>query len=101
LGISPDVPIEVVAVSNGHGDRPPYIAFENVSKSFGSLDVLNDISFYVMPGETLCILGRSGVGKSVSLQNIMGFLKPDAGRILVAGEDITDYSEEQLQAVRH
>jgi phospholipid/cholesterol/gamma-HCH transport system ATP-binding protein len=101
LGISPDVPIEVVAESNGHGDRPPYIAFENVSKSFGSLDVLKDISFYVMPGETLCILGRSGVGKSVSLQNIMGFLKPDAGRILVAGEDITDYSEEQMQAVRH
>jgi phospholipid/cholesterol/gamma-HCH transport system ATP-binding protein len=41
------------------------------------------------------------VGKSVSLQNIMGFLKPDAGRILVAGEDITDFTEEQMQAVRH
>ncbi len=62
--------------------------------------MLKDISFYVMPGETLCILGRSGVGKSVSLQTIMGFLKPDAGRILVAGEDITDFTEEQMQAVR-
>ncbi len=100
MSFPPDVPIEVKAESNGHGDRQPYIAFENVSKSFGSLDVLKDISFYVLPGETLCILGRSGVGKSVSLQTIMGFLKPDTGRILIAGENITEYSEEQMQAVR-
>lgn len=100
MSYPPDVPIEVKAESNGHGDRQPYIAFENVSKSFGSLDVLKDISFYVLPGETLCILGRSGVGKSVSLQTIMGFLKPDTGRILIAGENITEYSEEQMQAVR-
>ena len=100
MSFPPGVPIEVKAESNGHGDRQPYIAFENVSKSFGSLDVLKDISFYVLPGETLCILGRSGVGKSVSLQTIMGFLKPDAGRILVAGENITEYTEEQMQAVR-
>lgn len=100
MSYPPEVPIEVRDEPNGHGDRQPYLAFENVSKSFGSLDVLKDISFYVMPGETLCILGRSGVGKSVSLQHIMGFLKPDAGRILVAGDDITHYSEEQMQAVR-
>lgn len=62
--------------------------------------VLDDVSFYVNPGETLCILGRSGVGKSVSLQQIMGFLKPDSGRILVAGENIAAMSEDQLQSVR-
>jgi phospholipid/cholesterol/gamma-HCH transport system ATP-binding protein len=62
--------------------------------------VLDDVSFFVNPGETLCILGRSGVGKSVSLQQIMGFLKPDSGRILVAGEDITSFDEEHMQAVR-
>ncbi len=62
--------------------------------------MLDDVSFFVNPGETLCILGRSGVGKSVSLQNVMGFLKPDSGKILVAGEDITGFNEEQLQAVR-
>jgi phospholipid/cholesterol/gamma-HCH transport system ATP-binding protein len=101
VGNSPDVPIEVKAESNGHADRQPYIAFENVSKSFGSLHVLKDINFHVMPGETLCILGRSGVGKSVSLQLIMGFLRPDSGRILVAGEDITQFTEEQMQVVRH
>ncbi len=78
----------------------PYIAFEHVSKSFGSLKVLDDVSFFVLPGETLCILGRSGVGKSVSLQQIMGFLKPDNGSILVAGENISGFTEEQMQVVR-
>jgi phospholipid/cholesterol/gamma-HCH transport system ATP-binding protein len=78
----------------------PYIQFEHVSKAFGDNVVLNDVSFDVMAGETVCILGRSGVGKSVSLHNIMGFLKPDTGRIIVAGEDITDYTEEQLEHIR-
>jgi len=62
--------------------------------------VLDDVSFFVNPGETLCILGRSGVGKSVALQHIMGFLKPDSGRIMVAGEDITGFDEKQLQTIR-
>jgi len=78
----------------------PYIQFKDVSKAFGDNVVLNDVSFDVMPGETVCILGRSGVGKSVSLHHIMGFLKPDAGRVIVAGEDITDYTEEQLERIR-
>jgi phospholipid/cholesterol/gamma-HCH transport system ATP-binding protein len=78
----------------------PYIVFDHVSKSFGDLHVLDDVSFEVMAGETLCILGRSGVGKSVSLQQIMGFLKPDIGRILVAGEDITRFSDQQMGEVR-
>src|SRR2546430_11082128 len=78
----------------------PYIEFNDVSKAFGEKRVLDHVSFDVMPAETVCILGRSGVGKSVSLHHIMGFLKPDAGRIIVAGEDITDYTEEQLQGIR-
>ena len=77
-----------------------YISFEKVSKSFGSFDVLKDVSFCVNPGETLCILGRSGVGKSVSLQMLLGFLKPDSGKIMVAGEDIAGFKESQLQAIR-
>jgi len=87
---------------NGHHDpaKQPYIAFEHVSKAFGSQVVLDDVSFFVLPGEVLCILGRSGVGKSVSLQNIVGFLKPDAGRILVAGEDITGFTDKQMQLIR-
>lgn len=94
-------PTETIEPRNGNQPQvQPYIAFEHVSKSFGDLHVLDDVSFFVGPGETLCILGRSGVGKSVSLQQIMGFLKPDAGAILVAGEDIVPYAEDQLQKVR-
>lgn len=78
----------------------PYIEFRDVSKAFGDNVVLEHVSFDVMPGETVCILGRSGVGKSVSLHHIMGFLKPDSGRVIVAGEDITDFIEQQLEPVR-
>ena len=78
----------------------PYIHFDHVSKSFGDKRVLDDVSFDVWPGETVCILGRSGVGKSVSLHHIMGFLKPDSGRVIVAHEDVTDYDEVQMEAIR-
>lgn len=78
----------------------PYIQFQDVSKAFGDNVVLDHVSFEVNPGETVCILGRSGVGKSVSLHHIMGFLKPDSGRVIVADQDITDYSEQQLEHVR-
>src|ERR1700756_4892618 len=79
---------------------PPYIEFRDVSKAFGDNVVLDHVSFNVLSGETVCILGRSGLGKSVSLHHIMGFLKPDSGRVIVAGEDITDYTEEQLELIR-
>src|ERR1700761_1819330 len=78
----------------------PYISFERVYKSFGEFVVLEDVSFYVLPGETLCILGRSGVGKSVSLQMLLGFLKPDKGMIKVAGENICGFTERELQEIR-
>jgi phospholipid/cholesterol/gamma-HCH transport system ATP-binding protein len=84
-----------------HRDEPgPYIAFDHVSKSFDDFVVLKDVSFSILPGETLCILGRSGVGKSVSLQMLMGFYKPDQGRIMVAGDNICAFSEKELQEVR-
>ena len=78
----------------------PYIEFRDVSKAFGDNVVLEHVSFDVLPAETVCILGRSGVGKSVSLHHIMGFLKPDSGRVIVAGQDITDYNEDQLELIR-
>src|ERR1700683_506136 len=78
----------------------PYIEFREVSKVFGENAVLDRVSFNVMPAETVCILGRSGVGKSVSLQLLMGFLKADSGRVVVAGQDIPDFSEEQLEGIR-
>lgn len=83
-------------------DTPPqpYIEFREISKGFGDKLVLDRVSFNVMPGETVCILGRSGVGKSVSLSLLMGFLKADSGRVIVAGEDVTHFSEEQMEAIR-
>src|SRR5947208_7193670 len=85
---------------NNQNEKSPYIEFKDVSKAFGSNHVLEHVSLYVLTGETVCILGRSGVGKSVSLHNIMGFLKPDSGRVIVAGEDITDYTEREMERIR-
>ncbi len=77
-----------------------YIEFRDVSKSFEDHLVLERVSFYVDPGETCVIMGRSGVGKSVTLKHILGFLKPDEGRVLVAGQDITDWTEDHLMEIR-
>jgi phospholipid/cholesterol/gamma-HCH transport system ATP-binding protein len=76
-----------------------YIEFQNVYKTFDR-PVLVDVSFHVDPGETVAIIGRSGVGKSVTLSHIMGFLKPDSGRIVVSYVDITGFSETQMRDVR-
>ena len=78
---------------------PHYIEFRHVYKTFDR-PILVDSNFNVDPGETVAIIGRSGVGKSVTLSHIMGFLKPDSGRVIVAHEDITDFSEAELRRIR-
>lgn len=78
----------------------PLISFKHVSMWFGERKVLDDVTFSVNRGETLCILGRSGVGKSVSLRILMGFLKPQVGSIRVDGQEINAYTEEEMQVVR-
>src|ERR1700734_1460462 len=80
-------------------DKLHYVEFRHVYKTFDR-PVLVDSNFYVNAGETVAIIGRSGVGKSVSLGHIMGFLKPDEGRVFVAYQDITDFSEPQLREIR-
>ena len=79
--------------------HPHYIEFRHVYKTFDH-PVLADSNFHVNAGETVAIIGRSGVGKSVTLSHIMGFLKPDSGRVIVAHEDITDFSEAELRRIR-
>jgi len=83
-----------------NGSSQPIIVFDNVSIAFNGRSVLKDVSFSVMRGETLCILGRSGVGKSVSLRLLMGFLMPDSGSIRVEGQEIAGLDEEGLRAIR-
>ncbi len=78
----------------------PMVSFNHVSISFGEHKVLDNVSFTVNRGETLCILGRSGVGKSVALRILMGFLKPQVGSIRVDGEEINGLTEEGMQAIR-
>jgi phospholipid/cholesterol/gamma-HCH transport system ATP-binding protein len=80
-------------------DKLNYIEFRHVYKTFDR-PVLVDASFYAAAGETLAIIGRSGVGKSVSLGHIMGFIKPDQGQVFVAYQDITNYSEAELREIR-
>jgi phospholipid/cholesterol/gamma-HCH transport system ATP-binding protein len=78
----------------------PYIEFRHVDKAFDEQHVLEDVSFEVRRGEMVGILGRSGVGKSVTLKHILGFMKPDAGQVFVAGREVSALSEEELMDVR-
>jgi phospholipid/cholesterol/gamma-HCH transport system ATP-binding protein len=78
----------------------PAIEFRDVTMVFDDHEVLNNLSFKVMKGETKIILGGSGCGKSTAIKLVLGLLKPDSGRILVDGEDITQYSEVQMMRVR-
>jgi phospholipid/cholesterol/gamma-HCH transport system ATP-binding protein len=92
---APDTTTEL----NPSEEFPHYIEFRNVFKTFDR-PVLKDVSFYVDSGQTLAIIGRSGVGKSVSLGHIMGFLKADSGQVIVANTDITRMNEEELSHIR-
>ena len=78
----------------------PAIRLEGVSKSFKDLKVLDDVTLDVAPGTGFCLLGRSGTGKSVTLKHIMGLMTPDAGRVLVHGQDVTVLKRRELGEVR-
>ncbi len=76
------------------------ITFENVYKAFGSKKILDGISFTVEKGEIMFILGKSGMGKSVTLKNIVGLLKPDRGTVLVDNMCINELGERGLEQAR-
>jgi phospholipid/cholesterol/gamma-HCH transport system ATP-binding protein len=78
----------------------PIVQFEKVSKSFAGHQVLIDVSLPIAEGEALCILGRSGTGKSVTLKLMIGLIKPDSGSICIQGEDIVPLKEKELSEVR-
>jgi phospholipid/cholesterol/gamma-HCH transport system ATP-binding protein len=66
----------------------PAVEFKHVSKSFGARRVLDDVSFQVGAGRSVCLLGRSGTGKSVALKHVVGLITPDSGSVVVEGEDV-------------
>lgn len=79
----------------------PAIEFRDVHLSFDDKKILDGLSFIVRRGVTKLILGRSGGGKSTTIKLVLGLLKPDSGQILVDGEDISKYTEEQMFRVRN
>jgi phospholipid/cholesterol/gamma-HCH transport system ATP-binding protein len=76
------------------------VEFKQVTKSFGTQRVLNDVSFQIEQGHALCILGRSGTGKSVTLKLIMSLVRPDSGEIWVDRANVVGMGERQLSMVR-
>lgn len=78
----------------------PAIRLQHLSKAFGSLRVLDDLSLDIPPGHALAILGRSGTGKSVTLKLIVGLLRPDSGQVVVDNQPISELSGGALAAVR-
>ena len=78
----------------------PAIEFEGVWKAFDRRCILEDVSFSVGKGEALCLLGRSGTGKSVTLKLMIGLIKADKGKVLVQSDDITAFDEKELSRVR-
>ena len=87
-----------LARTNGFAEN--FFEFRDVSKAFDGRPVLNHVTFEVKRGQTCVIMGRSGVGKSVALKHIMGFLKADSGQVLIDGQDVTHFSEGEFQEVR-
>ena len=76
------------------------VRFERVSKRFGPLAVLDDVSFDIAKGTAFCLLGRSGTGKSVTLRHIVGLVKPDSGTVFVDERDINGLTGRELGEVR-
>jgi phospholipid/cholesterol/gamma-HCH transport system ATP-binding protein len=81
-------------------DPVPAVELRHLTKAFGPLKVLDDVCLAVPAGRAVCILGRSGTGKSVMLKHIIGLMQPDAGQVLVEGEDITSLAGRELAHVR-
>lgn len=81
-------------------DETPAIRLDHVSKAFGTLKVLDDVSLDIPAGRSVAILGRSGTGKSVTLKSIIGLLRPDRGRVFVEGREVTALGRRELAEVR-
>jgi phospholipid/cholesterol/gamma-HCH transport system ATP-binding protein len=89
---------------SGHGhmmaSHSIAVEFKRVMKSFGAKHVLSDVSFQIGQGQALCLLGRSGTGKSVTLKLIMALMRPDSGEVWVDQDNVVGMGERGLSHVR-
>ena len=98
--VSEDAADSTVAEVDDRRREIPAIEFRDVRLAFDDREVLSGLSFKVLKGETKIILGGSGCGKSTTIKLVLGLLKPDSGQVLVDGEDITNYNEQEMMRVR-
>src|ERR1700683_4766171 len=96
---TPTLPLDSAAVTTAE-QSAPVIVFEEVAVSFAENDVLRQISFRLNRGETKAVFGVAGSGKSLILKLALGLIRPDAGRIIVLGQDVTQMREEDLFQLR-
>ena len=82
------------------GPGSPIVVFDKVSLAFDDKVILDEVSFTMLVGHTKIFLGASGAGKSTILKLILGLLKPDAGKIWVNGEQVHNFTEDQMMVVR-
>jgi len=96
-------PLDDVGIEERVDDRQrivPAIEFRDVDLAFDDMIVLDKVSFTVRRGERKIVLGGSGTGKSTIINLVLGLLKPDSGRVIIDGEDITEYDEPAMMRVR-
>src|SRR5580700_4899318 len=96
---APTLPLDHAVVTTPEHSSPA-IVFEDVAVSFGDSDVLRGVSFHLARGETKALFGVAGSGKSLILKLVLGLIRPDSGRIVVLGQDVTQMREEDLFALR-
>ena len=78
----------------------PLIEVQNLFQKIGTQEILRGVTLSIFSGETLVLLGKSGGGKSVFLRHLIGLMKPDLGKVLFEGKDITRFNERQLEPIR-
>jgi len=96
---APTLPLDRAAVTTPDNSSPA-VVFEDVAVSFGDSEVLRGVSFHLARGETKALFGVAGSGKSLILKLVLGLIRPDSGRIVVLGQDVTQMREEDLFALR-
>jgi phospholipid/cholesterol/gamma-HCH transport system ATP-binding protein len=96
---APTLPVDSAAVTTKE-DSAPVIVFDDVKIAFGDNEVLRGISFHLARGETKALFGVAGSGKSLILKLTIGLIRPDSGRIVVLGQDVTQMGEQELFALR-